>query len=224
MKRLAAPLAIGLIGAAILVALGIWQVQRLHWKEGILAAIDAKIAAAPIPLPEVISPADHAYLPVALDGRFGEGALFVLISTREMGAGWRVISDFQTTNGRRVLVDRGITPLANKEALRQEPRAQVIGNLHWPDDRNSSTPQNDLAGNTWFARDIAEMAETLGTEPLLIVAREVTPADQRPLPMPLSSAGIPNKHFEYAGTWFLLALAWTGMTGLWIRRRLQDKD
>ena len=224
MRRILAPLIIGLIGAAILVALGIWQLQRHQWKWGILAQIDARLSAAPVSLPRVISPVDHAYLPVTLDGEFGEGALFVLISTRETGAAWRVISDFQTGEGRRVLVDRGIVPVARKEAERRDLRAQVIGHLHWPDDRNSSTPENDLADNTWFARDIAGMAETLGTEPLLIVARNTIPADDGPVPLPLSSAGIPNKHLEYAGTWFLLALAWIGMTGLWMRRRLQDKD
>ena len=35
-----------LIGTAILVTLGIWQVQRLHWKEALLAQLAANAAAA----------------------------------------------------------------------------------------------------------------------------------------------------------------------------------
>ena len=66
------------------------------------------------------------------------------------------------------------------------------------------------------------MAVALGTEPVLIVARAMTPADPVAVPLPVTSAGIPNDHLEYAATWFSLAAVWIGMTGflLWrIRRR-----
>ena len=59
-----------------------------------------------------------------------------------------------------------------------EGEVTVTGNLHWPDDRLPSTPENDVAGNTWFARDIAPMAERLGTEPLLVIARAVSPPER----------------------------------------------
>ncbi len=42
---------IGLGGAAILVSLGLWQVQRLAWKEAIVADINSRITAAPVDLP-----------------------------------------------------------------------------------------------------------------------------------------------------------------------------
>jgi surfeit locus 1 family protein len=40
------PLVFGIAGVAILMSLGIWQVQRLAWKEGVLAEIEARIVAA----------------------------------------------------------------------------------------------------------------------------------------------------------------------------------
>ncbi|MEO0748023.1 MAG: SURF1 family cytochrome oxidase biogenesis protein, partial [Pseudomonadota bacterium] len=45
-------LVFGLTGIAVLVSLGMWQVQRLAWKEGVLAQIDARIAALPVALPQ----------------------------------------------------------------------------------------------------------------------------------------------------------------------------
>ena len=224
MKRLLAPILIGLIGAAVLVSLGIWQVQRLHWKEGILAEIDATIAGDPQPLPRLIAPEEQRYMPVELSGQFGKGALFVLVSTQGDGPGWRVVSDFTTDDGRRVLVDRGFTPVAQKDATRPAPQASISGNLHWPADRTSSTPVNAVSQNIWYARDIADMAEALDTEPLLVVARTISPADPGIRPMPVDSSGIRNDHLQYAGTWFSLAAAWLLMTGVWIRRRLQGKD
>ena len=51
MRRFIGPLVIGIAGAAVLVALGVWQVQRLAWKEALLADIEARIASEPVALP-----------------------------------------------------------------------------------------------------------------------------------------------------------------------------
>lgn len=223
MQRLLAPLLIGLAGIAVLVSLGVWQVQRLAWKEGVLADIEARISADPVTLPVLIDPEAQRYLPVRMQGAIGNGALFVLVSVKQRGAGWRVISDFTTLEGRRVLLDRGFVPVANKTAPdRRDEEVSVLGNLHWPDDRNSSTPDNDPTTNTWFARDIAVMAEALGTEPLLVIARDLSPPDPGVSPLPVDTSGIPNDHLHYAITWFSLAAVWLIMTGVWIRRRQKE--
>lgn len=224
MKRLAAPLLIGLIGAAILLRLGLWQLDRLEWKRGVLDRIVSTIDGPAQPLPVLVSPSEQRYQPVALNGRFGEGALFVLVSIKRQGAGWRVISPFTTEDGRTILVDRGFTPVAEKTAPARTGPVALTGNLHWPDDRNASTPENDVDGNTWFARDIAQMAEALKTEPLLVIARTVSPSDDGIAPLPVSTEGIPNDHLQYAVTWLSLAAVWLLMTGAWIWRRLQGKD
>ena len=44
-RKMILPLLFGLIGAAILLGLGTWQVQRLAWKEGVIAAAEAREAA-----------------------------------------------------------------------------------------------------------------------------------------------------------------------------------
>ncbi len=218
MKRLFAPLLIGLIGAAILVALGTWQIQRLSWKSHILAEIDQKIAGDPQPLPRVISPSEQRYMPVTMGGSIETGALFVLVSVKRRGPGWRVISPFTTDDGRRILLDRGFVLTDAKDAPLATGPATVLGNMHWPDDRNSSTPDNDIANNTWFARDIQQMAEALDTEPLLVITRELSPSDKGMTPLPVDSSGVANDHLQYAITWFSLAGIWILMTGVWIRR------
>ncbi|MCT4558683.1 MAG: SURF1 family protein [Pelagimonas sp.] len=224
MKRILAPLVIGLAGAAILVWLGTWQVQRLAWKQAILSEIDATIAGKAIPLPRVISPTQQRYQPVTLTGEIEADTLYVLVSKKQVGAGWRLVSAFSTADGRRVLVDRGFVPVDQKSSPRYAGPATLNGNLHWPDDRNSSTPENDVDANTWFARDLGQMAEQLQTEPLLVVTRDMSPSDPGVTPLPVDSAGIPNDHLNYAITWYSLAVVWLFMTGVWIRRRLTGKD
>ncbi len=216
--RVLVPLIFGVLGAAVLIWLGVWQMQRLAWKEGVLAQIEARIAAAPADLPRTVTEADR-WLPVALDGRTGPDALRVLVSRKQVGAGYRVISAFETAEGRRILLDRGFVAL--ETPIPPGGAGRVIGNVHLPDDRTSSTPANDEAKNIWFARDIARMAQVLSTEPLLIVARSMDPAEPGITPLPVDTATIPNDHFGYAMQWFGLAVVWTAMTGyfLWRNRR-----
>jgi len=222
--RYLAPCAIGLLGIAILLWLGTWQVQRLAWKQGILAEIETTIAGAPQPLPQIIDPEVQRYQPVTLSGRFETETLRVLVSVKRQGAGYRLVSPFQTDDGRRVLLDRGFLSVNATQPETPEGRAEVLGNLHWPDDRNGSTPDNDPGENIWFARDIQPMADALQTEPILVIARTVSPPEQGMTPLPVDTAGIPNDHLQYAVTWFSLAGVWLLMTGAWIWRRATGKD
>ncbi|SDI67773.1 SURF1 family protein [Lutimaribacter saemankumensis] len=221
MQRILVPLIFGLAGVAVLVGLGTWQVQRLEWKRGILNDIEARIAADPVTLPADPDPEADRYLPVRVTGRIGDqDPLRVLVSQKQVGAGYRLISALDTDQG-RVLLDRGFIRVADAIPPAPGGPVTVTGNLHWPDDRNSSTPENDVAGNTWFARDVAQMAGVLNTRPLLVVVRSVSPADKGVTPLPVDSSGIPNDHLEYAITWYSLALIWAAMTGyfLWRNRR-----
>ncbi|KZY49525.1 SURF1 family protein [Sulfitobacter sp. KE29] len=210
---------VGLGGAAILVALGVWQVQRLAWKEAIIADINNRIAAAPVALPADPDPEADAYLPVTVSGEIGAQALHVLVSQKQKGAGYRVIAPMALESGRRVLIDLGFTATSNKDAIAPAGTATLTGNLQWPQEVDSFTPEADMDRNIWFARDVELMAETLDTEPLLIVMREGTGPDPKITPLPVDTARIPNDHLQYAITWFSLAAIWLAMTVLFLRRR-----
>ncbi|MBE0453831.1 MAG: SURF1 family protein, partial [Roseovarius sp.] len=205
------PLIFGIAGVAVLVGLGKWQVERLAWKEGVLADIAAHISAEPVDLPEAVEPERDRYLPVAVTGRIGDAGLRVLVSQKQVGAGYRVISALET-DGRRVLLDRGFIKVSADIPAPPEGEITVTGNLHWPDERLSSTPENDVGGNMWFARDIAQMADVLGTEPVLVVARALSVPEVGVSPLPVNTGGIPNDHLSYAITWFSLAAIWAAMT------------
>ncbi|SLN57940.1 SURF1 family protein [Pseudoruegeria aquimaris] len=216
-KRIILPLIFGLGGAAILISLGVWQLQRLAWKEAILAEIDATIAADPVPVPAAPTPEADQFRPVTASGLITDEEIHVLGSVKKIGPGYRIISAFVTDDGRRLLLDRGWVGLTAKETPRPPVRATITGNLHWPDEMNSSTPAPDLKAGIWFGRDIPAMAAHLDTEPVLIVLRETSESEQVTTPFPLDSSGIPNDHLEYVLTWFGLAIVWLGMTAflLW---------
>lgn len=206
------PLAFGILGCAVLIALGSWQVQRLHWKADILHAMAARIHAAPVALPEAPDPVRDRYLAVRLSGTVTADEIAVMASRKGVGAGYRIVAAFEAEDGRRLMLDRGFVPAALRDTPRPVTPARVTGNLHWPDEQDSFTPAPDRAQRLWFARDVSGMAAELDTEPLLVVLRDSDAPAPGVVPMPLDTSGIPDNHLNYAITWFSLAAVWAGMT------------
>ncbi|MCB1371562.1 MAG: SURF1 family protein [Rhodobacteraceae bacterium] len=221
-RKVIAALAFGLGGVAILLALGIWQVQRLAWKTEIIDRIEARLAADPVPLPAAPSPGEDQFLRVRATGRIGGPELHVYTSAPPRGVGYRVIVALELAEGRRILLDRGFVPIEEKDAARHEGEITVEGALLWPQETDYFTSEPDRAKNVWFARDVDLMADALRTEPVLLV---VSASDDPAAPMPLPvTVNIPNDHLGYAITWFGLALVWAVMTGylLWRIKRRTD--
>jgi surfeit locus 1 family protein len=218
------PLILGLGGIAILLSLGIWQLRRLEWKETILANITARINDAPVDLALVgaADPENDRYMPVTVRGRTTGDEILVLSGKKNEGAGYEVIAAFETTSGRRIMLDRGFIPEALRNVTRPPVDLNVTGNLDWPAEADSYTPPPDARTGLWFARDVPGMATSLGTDALLVVAREANGDAQSIEPVPVDITGIANDHLQYAITWFSLAAVWAGMTAylLWrIRQR-----
>lgn len=223
LRKILFPLILGVTGCAVLIGLGLWQVDRLAWKQEVIAEIDNRLAAAPVPLTRFVNEQSDEYSRVSVIGTPTGEELHVLVSGTEAGTGYRVISRFDTDLG-PILVDQGLLALDNKDAAPLRVQMRLVGTLLWPDDQNDSTPAPDLAANIWFARNVETMSAALDTQPLMIVASQTSPADPRLTPLPISTAGIKNDHFEYAVTWFLLAIVWAIMSLYLIFRITRQKD
>ncbi|MEL6477284.1 MAG: SURF1 family protein [Pseudomonadota bacterium] len=225
-SRIAIPITIGVVAVSILAGLGMWQLQRLAWKEGLLAEIATRLSTAPVSLPASPEETRDQFRQIRLEGRLGAEELYVLTSRRPHGPGFKVISPFELPDGRRILVDRGFVPEAQKppETRAEAPDmglAAATGTLFWPNELDSFTPAPDLDDRLWFARDLPSMAEALAAEPVLVSLQ--TPLTGRwPEPAPVAHQ-IPNNHLNYAITWFLLALVWAVMTVIWVRSELKRR-
>ncbi len=223
MRRILFLLIFGLAGLGVLMSLGFWQVDRLAEKEAQLAEIESRISAAPVPLPTEVTEEADKYLPVTVAGEMLPGEIHVLVSVKQVGPGYRIIQALRADD-RTILVDRGFVPTTAKQADRRTGQMEITGNLHWPDEVDSYTPEADIDGNIWFARDVPALAAALKTEPVLLIARSET--DPNVTPLPVDTAGIPNDHLQYAITWFGLALVWAAMTGyfLWRNRAPSESE
>ncbi len=218
MSRVLFLIIVGLGGAAILLSLGVWQMQRLAWKEAMIADINARILADPVTLPAQPDPEKDAFLPVTVTGTFEGDTLRVLVSQKEVGAGYRLITAMETVND-RILVDRGFVSVDDKSVPTPEGLVTVTGNLHWPQETDRFTPEADFDLNIWFARDVDDLAAALAAEPILVVARDLSVPDSVVTPLPVDTSRIPNDHLNYAITWFSLAAIWLAMSILFMRRR-----
>ena len=203
----------GIVGVAILLSLGTWQIRRLAWKEAMIAQIEERIHHDPVAVPLVPVEDRDRYTPVTAQGRFTGEAVNVLSSQREAGPGVRVIEVLETDTGRRLLVDRGYVPEARRADLNLVAQdVSIVGNLDWPSETDSFTPAPDMGRGLWFARDPVPIAQALNAEPFLIVARSDSAAAAPLMTMRMNTASIKNDHLEYAITWFMLAAVWAVMT------------
>jgi len=208
----------GVLGTAILLSLGVWQMKRLAWKNAVLSSIENKILAPVIDVPQSVEPQAHSLLPVNAQGRYIGSTVRVLVSQKIYGAGYRLITAFELTDGRTIMVDRGFTSVRATMPSTPDGLGQVIGNLQWPKEVDGFTPSNDLEANIWFARDVPSLAAHLNAEPILLVLRESSFDKDDAIPLPKMVANIPNNHLNYAITWFSLALIWLGMSGYFLYR------
>lgn len=220
MRKLLFPLVIGLGGLAILFYLAFWQLDRLEWKQGVLADIDARLAAEPVPLPAQVDPETDNYLTVIMQGAATGEEIRFLDSGTAAGTGHHIISAFVVEGGRRVMLDQGLLPLYAEEVAPFTGEVTVQGNLIWPDDISDQAPE----GDEWYARDVAAMAQVLNTEPVLVVLAAASQYDDRLTPLAVDTRNIKNDHLEYAITWFLLAVVWMSMTIFYVTRSMRAKE
>lgn len=220
MRHLLFPVVVGLGGLAVLIWLGVWQLNRLDWKLNVIDEIDARVAADPVPLPSDVSFEDDNYLSVIMQGAATGEEIRFLDSGTAAGTGHRIISAFVTADGRRIMLDQGLLPLYAQDRAPLTAEVTVQGNLIWPDDISQQPPE----GDEWYARDVAAMARALDTEPVMVVLSAASQYDERLSPLPVDTRNIKNDHLEYAITWFLLAVVWLSMTLFYVARSLRQKE
>jgi surfeit locus 1 family protein len=224
------------IALAVLIGLGVWQLQRLKWKEGLLAHIAALQGAPARPIEPVLDAlaqgrnVDFTRVKVTCPG-LGAAPFLELYGLKDGEAGARLISacPVATSRYRSILVDRGFVASDVTARPPVDPAAagpvEMVGVLRSPDRATFVTPKNPSGPGRWFSRDVPAMARALGApapSPVFLFAETASspgfPA-LKPAPLP---AEIPNRHLDYALTWFGLAAALAGVYAAVLLRRRKN--
>ncbi|MDB5650692.1 MAG: SURF1-like protein [Hyphomicrobiales bacterium] len=237
-RGLAIASAFALAGFALLVSLGVWQLQRLAWKEDLIAKIDARAHGAPVPLPSPaqwpsLKPDDYEYRHVTVSGQFEHDKEALVFRASGPGdglskPGYLVMTPLRLDDGSHVLIGRGFVPEdsrdpATRAAGQITGAVTVTGLMRAPEPRNAFTPADDPAKNEWFTRDPAAIAAHFSLERTAAFSVD---ADATPVPGGLPRGGvtvvtIPNDHLSYAFTWFGLAATLVAIFGLVVFRRVR---
>lgn len=222
----------------VLVALRFWQLQRLALKQGLIERIEARVRAAPLSLAQAIArwedTKDVEYLRVRLEGRFQHARERHYYTVIKGTPGWRVITPLATPSGRIVMTDRGFVPERLKQpgaraAGQSEGPQNVTGLARAPGTQAPFVPDNSVAKNTWFWRDLEGMASSaLSAAEIERLAPFFVELEATPVPGGWPKSGVTrlelsNKHLQYAVTWFGLAGALLAVFAVYLRGRLRSR-
>ena len=217
----------------LLLGLGTWQVERLQWKEGLIATRTTRSSGPPIALPaDSADPESYEFSKTALAGRFlNDKEMYLAARSLNGNTGFHVVTPFLLDDGRAILIDRGWIPLDRKDPTTRAEgelagRVSVDGLLRASQKQSWLVPDNDPKMNVWFYVDVPAMAREAGlarVEPYFI---EAGPA-KNPGGYPIggqSHIELPNNHLEYAITWYSFAVSLAVIYFLYHRNLAREEE
>ncbi len=231
---------LAVVGVAILVTLGVWQLQRLAWKTQLIRRVAALQAAPAEPLSVVLhrvrDGGELDFVRVVTPCNGLADASVPLYGVREGGPGWRMVAACRLPAGgayASILTDLGYAVEPPGAGPVEEPAPGVAGPVTVTGVLRRPEPQSWVAGlvdvpngsrgldGEFFRRDIPAMSRVLraGRAAPVMLELESPRAGPKIEPAPLP-ADIPNNHLGYAVTWFGLAAALVAVwSGAWIAAR-----
>ncbi|WP_019399777.1 SURF1 family protein [Pseudoxanthomonas sp. GW2] len=204
-------------GFLLFLSLGLWQVQRLHWKHDLIARVDARVHAAPVPAPDAAawaasSPVNHEYRRVRVSGHWLPGLDTRTQALTEAGSGHWLLRPLRRDDGSVVLVNLGFVP----EHWQPVPPdadapAEVTGLLRLGEPGGGFLRRNQPEQERWYSRDVEAIAAHRGLAGALpyFIDADAASAVQAGSPWPrggLTVVRFRDNHLGYALTWFALAL------------------
>jgi surfeit locus 1 family protein len=228
-------------GVALLLGLGTWQLQRKAWKEQLIATVTGRITQAPQPLMPraqwlALNANQSEYAHVKLTATFLPDEAFVYTAGSSLrpdvnSQGFWVFSPAKLDDGAVVLINRGFVPTERKDTATRAPGIQggapveLVGYLRWPEEHGMFAPADDIKANLFFTRDPAAMAAAHRWQldaPFYIDQEAPVPPGGLPKPGKID-VQLPNNHWQYALTWYGLALALIGVYAVWLTGRLRRR-
>jgi cytochrome oxidase assembly protein ShyY1 len=224
---------------ALLVGLGVWQLQRRVEKHALIAQLTERLAAAPAALPSpaqwnALTPAHDEFRRVRFSATYESHPDAMVYSSGSAirddvsGPGTWAFLPARLPTGETVVINTGFVQNTMQDRGRQDRAvARLVtgasvtrtGYIRFPEPAGALTPPENLAKRLWFTRDHLAMARALGwgeVAPFYIDLEQPVPESGIPKPGPLE-VHLKDDHLQYAVTWFGLAGAVVIAFGVWLR-------
>ena len=191
------------VALALLLWLGVWQVQRLAWKNQLIANFDTT--------------------KVTLTGQFAEQVPLRMLSTREGGPAWQLLQMFSTQDGRTILVSRGKLPQTAAMPANIRTTITITGHTQKHDKgRGFFDVDNNPVENLWYHWDLDAMTGSTSHSGEVLHLIPGSPGTEG-LFVDAPKSELNNNHLGYAITWFGLAAVLVVMTGLFVWRIVRTR-
>jgi cytochrome oxidase assembly protein ShyY1 len=228
---------------ALLVGLGIWQLQRRTEKQALIAQLTERLAAAPHALPALaqwpaLTPPRDEFRRVRFAATYQPGPDAMVYSSGSAlrddisGPGTWALLPARLPGGERVVINAGFVQNTMQDRAQQDravtrlvtgAAVTLTGYIRFPESAGLLTPREDRAKRLWFTRDHLAIARALGwgkVAPFYIDLEQPVPESGIPKPGPLQ-VHLKDDHLQYAITWFGLAGAVLIAFGVWWRGRMR---
>lgn len=233
---------LSLLALVVLIALGVWQIERRAWKLALIDRVEQRVhaSAQPIPAPAAwpaVSAANDEYRHVSLGGRFLHDRETLVQAVTEEGPGYWVLTPLERSDGTLVLINRGFVPSERRDPSTRrdgnpDGHVEISGLLRITEPRGGFLRSNVPQHNRWYSRDVEAIAAARGLQnvaPFFVDADAKSQIAGGPI-AGLTVIRFPNNHLIYALTWFALAFMLAGRLfvtfggGLFRRKRfVHDK-
>ncbi|QOZ50449.1 SURF1 family protein [Bradyrhizobium sp. CCBAU 53338] len=213
---------LSLTAFVVLIALGVWQVERRAWKLALIDRVEQRVhaPAQPIPAPAswaAVSAASDEYRHVSVSGRFLHDRETLVQAVTEEGPGYWVLTPLLRVDGTQVLINRGFVPSERRDPSTRKDgnpagQVEVTGLLRITEPKGGFLRDNVPQHNRWYSRDVAAIAAARDLQkvaPFFIDADAGSQVGNGPIGG-LTVIRFPNNHLIYALTWFALAFLLAG--------------
>jgi len=211
----------------VMIGLGVWQLQRMEWKNDLIARLQTRMTMPALDAPGVgADPRAAEYRKVRLTGTFlHDKEMHLLARSLNRNVGLQIVTPLRLESGEIVLFNRGWIPERLKDPARRAA-GQVAGvvsvegvvRLSEAGLQSWFVPENKPERNVWLTMDVATMRRTAGLPeaPALKPDAWFVAADAAANPGGFPIGGqtrvnLPNDHLQYSITWFLLSLTLVGV-------------
>jgi cytochrome oxidase assembly protein ShyY1 len=224
---------------ALLIGLGVWQLQRRVEKHALIAQLTERLAATPEALPppaqwSALTPARDEFRRVRFSAVYESRPDAMVYSAgsaiREdiSGPGTWAFLPARLPTGETIVINTGFVQNTMQDRSQQDravsrlatgqPTA-LTGYIRFPESAGVLTPPENIAKRLWFTRDHLAIARALGwgeVAPFYIDLEQPVPESGIPKPGPLE-VHLKDDHLQYAITWFGLAGAVVIAFGVWLK-------
>ncbi len=202
--------------------LGVWQLYRLHWKEGLIADLARTESMPAVPVASVLGQPKPSWRSVTLPACTIDPAHLINMHSEMDGTpGFRVLTACPLPTETNLLIDLGFS--VNRLTLGAPVNIEPVGRLRPSEKPGVIAPVNVAASGEWYTRNTPDIATAWHTplrpDYFLVLDLAASKLSLPGLQQGPVTAPLPNRHFEYALTWFSLAFIMLGIFVAFVRQR-----